>query len=337
MPFSRFLIVFLFVFFGNGFAKISSEVDDEHEITDIQMPGVTTTQNETYLCTAYPLNVLETHYIVGFEPIADNHQVHHMLMFGCEEPGNNFEPVWDCGEMATSESKYAKSPTCASQPDILYAWGKGAPKLELPKDVGFRVGAETKSRYIVLQIHYMHKTEQDDFSGIKVVSTQIPQPRIASTLLVVTGGKVGPKTTQDFEAACVIDEQVVMHPFAFRVHTHKHGTKVTGWLVKEDAETRTDAWTLIGERDPQLPQIFEPVKNTSMVVLPGDIVAARCTIKNDENREIGMGPSGEDEMCNFYMMYWTETEPMQDNTCFSPGAPEYSWKQSSGLNHIPHH
>jgi hypothetical protein len=46
----------------------------------------------------------------------------------------------------------------------------------------------------------------------------------------------------------------------------------------------------------QLPQLFEPMANQSLVIGQGDILAARCTIKNDEKRELKIGPTGEDEM-----------------------------------------
>ena len=59
-------------------------------------------------------------------------------------------------------------------------------------------------------------------------------------------------------------------------------------------------------------------------------------MKNDEDREIWMGSSGEDEMCNFYVMYWAENgKTLLDNTCFSPGAPVYRWERDAGLNKIP--
>jgi peptidylglycine monooxygenase len=334
-----FIAVFLIVFSENGLSKIVgvSEVEmEEVESTEIRMPGVSVDHNETYLCTSYPLNMVETNYIIGYEPLADMHQVHHILLFGCEEPGSD-DPVWDCGEMSAAGSQYRRAPTCATQPQILYAWGRGAPKLELPKDVGFPVGGETQSKFVILQVHYMHKTDKADISGVRVVSTPIPQPRTASTLLIVTGGSIKSKATEDFEAACVIDEPVEMHPFAFRVHTHSHGTQVSGWLVKEDPETGRDDWSLIGSRDPQLPQMFEPVKNDSMLISPGDIVAARCTIKNTEDHEITIGPTGKDEMCNFYLMYWVEGDrTLLDNTCFSPGSPQYHWSKEAGLNHVPH-
>jgi peptidylglycine monooxygenase len=313
------------------------------------MPGVVPTQNDSYLCTAFPLNVADgqTHFIVGFEPkvaAEDTHLVHHMLLFGCEEPGNSEEQVWDCGEMSTAGSQYQHSPSCAGQPNILYAWGKNAPKLELPNGVGFRVGDGTPNKFIVLQVHYMHAMHpqqqqegEGDQSGVSVLSTTVEQPRTAATLLVATGGMIPPKSTENLEAACVVDEEVELHPFAYRVHTHRHGTKVGGWIVSGGEGGGEEEWSLIGERNPQLAQLFEPVANKSLVVRGGDVIAARCTVRNDEARVVEVGPTADDEMCNFYMMYWVEGERvLEDNTCFSPGAPQYYWSRS-GLGGAVHH
>lgn len=305
----------------------------------LTMPGVTPQQNESYLCTAFPLNTDDTHFIVGYNPIAEMHQVHHMLLFGCEEPGSE-DVVWDCGEMSTNKGKYQHSPTCSSQPDILYAWARNAPKLELPKGAGFRVGGETRNKYIVLQVHYMHSMNQKDSSGVRVESTTEEQPRTAATLLLATGGQIPAKSTEELEAACVIDEPVEIHPFAYRVHTHRHGIKVSGWVVQQsDTDVSSkEQWHLLGERDPQLPELFEPVANKSLVVSQNDIIAAKCTIKNGENRIIEVGPTGDDEMCNFYLMYWVEGDNvLSDNTCFSPGPPEYYWSRSGlGSGHGKH-
>lgn len=236
-----------------------------------------------------------------------------------------------------SEGGEKRAPTCTNQPNILYAWAHNAPKLELPSGVGFRVGGNTKNNYLVLQVHYMHKTEKEDYSGVRVASTIEPQPKTAATLLVVTGGEIAPKSTEQLEAACVVDEPVEMHPFAFRVHTHRHGQKVGGWVVRENPASGQDEWTKLGERDPQLPQLFEAVANQSIVVSQGDILAARCDIKNTESRKLEIGPTGEDEMCNFYLMYWVDGEDvLSNNICFSPGPPNYHWGKEAGLNHLPH-
>jgi peptidylglycine monooxygenase len=307
------------------FSSDSSKAAGTREST-LQMPGVVPQQNESYLCTAFPLNDDTTHYVVGFEPKADMREVHHMLVFGCEMPGSE-EEVWDCGEMSSEKGRYARSPSCVGQPDIIYAWARNAPKLELPKGVGFRVGGPTRNRYLVLQVHYMHAMQREDHSGVVVSSTTEEQPRTAATLLLATGGSIPAKSTELLEAACVVDEEVEMHPFAYRVHTHRHGVKVGGWAVSAGADGN-EQWALVGERDPQLPQMFEPVANKSLTVRAGDIVAARCEIKNDETHAVEVGATGEDEMCNFYMMYWVEGDRvLQDNTCFSPGPPEYYWSR----------
>jgi len=304
--------------------------------TSIQMPGVVVDQNDTYLCASYKLDAQDTHYLVGFDPIATHHHgVHHVLLFGCEQPGSE-DPVWNCGEMANGDDPHKSSP-CTGQPDILYAWAHDAPKLDLPEGVAFQVGGNTRSQHLVLQVHYMHAVKEmaEDYSGVKVLSTIEPQPKTAATLLLVTGGSIPAESTTNLEVACVVDEDVQLHPFAFRVHTHRHGASVGGWVVREK-EDGSDEWSLLGKRDPQEPQLFQPVGDKSVVVSQGDVLAARCVMKNEEKREIPIGPGSNDEMCNYYLMYWVEgDQTLSQNTCLSPGAPNYRWSREAGLNHIP--
>lgn len=49
-----------------------------------------------------------------------------------------------------------------SSSQIIYAWARDAPKLELPENVGFKVGKDSPIKYIVLQVHYAHI---DKFKG----------------------------------------------------------------------------------------------------------------------------------------------------------------------------
>jgi peptidylglycine monooxygenase len=57
---------------------------------------------ETYLCTPIKLNDTETHYVIGFKPNATSHTAHHVLIYGCEEPGSD-TLVYNCGEMAVQQ------------------------------------------------------------------------------------------------------------------------------------------------------------------------------------------------------------------------------------------
>lgn len=47
--------------------------------------------------------------------------------------------------------------------------------------------------------------------------------------------------------------------------------------------------------------------------------------------------TNEDEMCNFYLMYWVQDgEPLNQKYCFSPGPPGYYWlKEGYRLRNIP--
>ena len=97
---------------------------------------------------------------------------HHMLLFGCEAPGQQ-EELFSCGEMGRvlagtkqvvrqniiylSKNIYCccvEAAPCARGQQILYAWARNAPKLELPPEVGFRVGGGGDIQYLVLQVHY---------------------------------------------------------------------------------------------------------------------------------------------------------------------------------------
>merc|ERR1719427_141237 len=94
-----------------------------------------------------------THYIVGFRPNATKMTAHHMLVFGCEEPGSMM-PTWNCGEMTTKQPGLESHQPCESGSQIIYAWAMDAPELNLPEGVGFRVGADSTIQYLVLQVHY---------------------------------------------------------------------------------------------------------------------------------------------------------------------------------------
>ena len=98
-------------------------------------------------------------------------------------------------------------------------------------------------------------------------------------------------------------------------------------------------WTLLGKKDPQLPQMFYSINDTSIIMKKGDTLATRCTMVNFRDHAVSVGSTNEDEMCNFYMMYWVEgTEIMEQKSCFSLGPPVYSWGGwllGGGLSNIP--
>lgn len=47
--------------------------------------------------------------------------------------------------------------------------------------------------------------------------------------------------------------------------------------------------------------------------------------------------TNEDEMCNFYLMYYVDNEePLDMKYCFTAGSPKYHWNNTEvGFNNIP--
>lgn len=103
------------------------------------------------------------------------HTAHHILLFGCSEPGSNADS-WNCGEMHKGDHSHmhmegmdmpasqdqghgddrykVASPPCNGQTKIIYAWAMNAPELKLPEGVGFHVGGDSDIQHVVVQIHY---------------------------------------------------------------------------------------------------------------------------------------------------------------------------------------
>ncbi|XP_068033227.1 peptidyl-glycine alpha-amidating monooxygenase isoform X4 [Anomalospiza imberbis] len=277
---------------------------------DIRMPAVTPKQSDTYLCMSVPLPVDDEAYVVDFKPHASMDTVHHMLLFGCNEPSST-ESYWDCDEG-----------TCKDKSNILYAWARNAPPTRLPKGVGFRVGGETGSRYFVLQVHYgdvsAFRDKHKDCSGVTLHLTHQKQPLIAGMYLMMSVNTVIPpgKKVVDADIACHY-KRSPMHLFAYRVHTHRLGKVVSGYRV------RNGQWTLIGRQSPQLPQAFYPVKYP-VDISYDDILAARCVFSGEgRTTETHIGGTANDEMCNFYIMYYMEAKhAVSYMTCTQNTNPE---------------
>ena len=106
-----------------------------------------------------------------------------------------------------------------------------------------------------------------------------------------------------FQVACRLDQKIVLHPFAFRTHTHKlgrfvlsstrervffEGLVVSGYRVRGEEEEQE--WTELGRRSPQLPQMFNPIEKTKEITIEqGDYVAAMCSMFNGRSHTVSVG------------------------------------------------
>uniref|UniRef100_A0A673GQ55 Peptidyl-glycine alpha-amidating monooxygenase B-like n=1 Tax=Sinocyclocheilus rhinocerous TaxID=307959 RepID=A0A673GQ55_9TELE len=243
---------------------------------DIRIPGVIPTEMLSSLSYHLLTKITDFNTIifsVDFVPHASMDTAHHMILYGCKTPYAT-QGYWDCGK---------ELGTCLDQAKIMYAWARNAPPTKLPKDVGFKVGGDTRINYFVLQIHYGDKV----VIGYQCLSSYLC--RLMILVFAVTNADI----------ACTYTSSP-MYPFAFRTHTHSLGKVVSGYRV------RNGQWTQIGRQSPLLPQAFYPVANT-IDVKNGDILAARCVFTGEgRTTNTQIGGTSNDEMCNFYIMYYMD-------------------------------
>lgn len=303
--------------------KLGTSALAKQELLRLNMPDVRPTHDESYLCVAHRLSPFDDEFVVGFHPNASATKVHHILIYGCSVPGKYMRDtpnyVWECGEMnliagsSTEDSPYDQGSVCGqgAKTTILFGWALDAPAIELPPEVGFRIGGNSGIDYLVLQVHYgntaIFKQDKDvtDNSGIALETISGPDhgiTKLAGIYLLLSYGYV-PEGVTKHQMECQFTENKIIHPFRFRTHTHKLGTHVAAY--KKPADNPIE-FVLIGEHDPQQPQMFYPVQDKSMTVSKGDRVYAYCDFNNTRGQTVLIGATGNDEMCNFYMMYWTE-------------------------------
>ncbi|GFY59349.1 peptidyl-glycine alpha-amidating monooxygenase B [Trichonephila inaurata madagascariensis] len=271
--------------------------EDSQYSMNINMPDVRPTVPDAYLCTARKLDPHEA-YIVKYDPDISVKTAHHMLLFGCKDIINQnhlYPTYWDC----------AHGDLC-SRMTIMYGWAKNAPPMELPKDVGFLIGGNSSIHYVVLQIHYANPLPEGvtDNSGLKLHLTTQRQKYITGIrLLLADSARIPPrKPKYHVDVNCKFEEAYDIHPFAYRVHTHKLGVVVTGYYL----HPLNNSWTMLAKGNPQWPQAFYPMQRKHTIT-HGDILAARCTYNSsDMNYAVKIGSSSNDEMCNLYVMYYTE-------------------------------
>lgn len=334
-----------------GLLSSTSASEHQNQIS-IRMPDIRPDHAEQYLCIAHRIPVDNKGlYITGFNPIADASRVHHMLIYGCEKPGifqrDSPSFVWNCGEMHTEGNddqteSFERGPVCGGgKQDILYGWAMNAPALKLDKDLGFKIGGlGNRIRFLILQIHYgPYKAFQElpdliDNSGfILDLKQNVPESGItrqAGVLLLVSLGQVVEGKSKH-EIWCDIKEDIEIHPFRYRVHTHKLGTKVLGAKLSGNQSNSGNKYgssrddRIIGVGDPQKPQMFYPVKEKDLLLKKGDSVYARCEFNNNKTHIVNIGHTGDDEMCNFYLMYWTKSPKLLSrSTCYSVNPPKFS-------------
>ena len=140
-----------------------------------------------------------------------------------EKPPKTQFNIWNCG----GNGKPARDPNypnfgvsgaTGGDDTTIYLWGMGGERTMLPPDVGFKVGANSRIKYLVLQVHYINIEtieKEGDASGIYMYYTEKPQAKIAGMLSMHVDTMV-PKMSRSYQdVACQIGENKVVYSVLF--------------------------------------------------------------------------------------------------------------------------
>uniref|UniRef100_A0A0P6GTR0 peptidylglycine monooxygenase n=1 Tax=Daphnia magna TaxID=35525 RepID=A0A0P6GTR0_9CRUS len=294
------LVAFYCATFCDGYLQMPPPLPGTNTY-QLRMPGVVPERDDDYICTAFKLDPEKEMYITQFRVEGTAERAHHMILSGCAGvfTSSPDTPSWNCGSHAT----------CTGSTRILYAWAKNAAGTRLPPSVGFRIGGTGKSRvkYLVVQVHYATKLPpgERDYTGLDLEITFEPQKYIAGILLMVASPEIPPhQAVVNSDSCCPLDSTVPINVFATRVHAHALGTVITAYKY----DPKTHGTELMIKGNPQWPQAFYPTTR-EFSVAKGDEILIRCTYSSlGKDTYTRSGGSGADEMCNVYMMYYTDAD-----------------------------
>ncbi|CAF1507834.1 unnamed protein product [Rotaria sp. Silwood1] len=286
--------------------------EDDLFTINITMNNYETKQEDEYAFRQYRLPDEEL-FIVGYSPLINMNSAHHMLTYACSQPGSD-KPFWTGGG------------PCNSEQMIIHGWGRNAPPMTLPKDVGIAVGRNTPYKYIVVNIHYFAILKNDN-SGNQLIMTRKPCKYHAGVMLSGTNEiYLKPKTqTIRTSFSCQYNGPPISI-FAARVHAHQWARVNSLYRVRDGKISQ------IVKGDPQWPQSFYPLPS-AVEIRKNDYIIGQCVYDNNDDRIITVGGTHNDEMCNVYAMYSYEpSKTSDDETKSEPPPIQMCW--GNAVNHV---
>ncbi|KAJ3175795.1 hypothetical protein HDU87_005789 [Geranomyces variabilis] len=173
-------------------------------------------------------------HITRFEGVALSKHVHHMIVYGCDQPPKTFNQSYDCLSMDVS---------CT---DVLLVWAPGVGAVDLPPEAGFAIGTAADAyQYFSLQIHYTNQELETivDSSGFNVWYTSHLRTYDMGVLFLGTEAITIPPNMASFTVPsgyCPSDcTQKLPHPIIIQnnfFHAHTLGQNLTTQHIRNGVE-----------------------------------------------------------------------------------------------------
>ncbi|XP_076087849.1 peptidyl-glycine alpha-amidating monooxygenase-like [Mytilus galloprovincialis] len=287
----------------------------------MEMPITNIEKNDTYICTAFKLNDVDSMFYQSLNFTVDEKRVHHLATGFCEQPARP-DSSWDCTDKVGHHCTGA-TVNVAGWDDYTREEGQ----LHLPTGLTVKVGSKTKLKYFVTELHYTTAIQEDEQNRSPVTATLTltdqPTKLRYQGYVMSTTGYIPSNTEKGFFAstACPWTGPAVF-AFKYHVHTHHHGVLVEGFRV------RNKTWTLLGSHlSLSKTKNHLNIQGGPIEIKLGDILAARCLFINPLNSNIKFGSTDFDEMCTFHLSlgyHPTDKAYFENPTSCSAESPQFS-------------
>lgn len=228
---------------------------------------------------------------------------HHMTLSVCDPGYTGYADgsVWDCtvdrhrhlhggDNDAMSNNGLPKAPTCSGP---VFTWLPGNEDIALLEGVGIKLNRHAGARGIgpiVLEVHYanLYKyngppvTNGREGKILQFVPSEMVKYESGLMLLEPTSGTLPANSVTHVEVACRMPAGTMIHIYATGTHTHKLGTRVSGWRISPGG-----IWTLIAASNTPMSQSFP--SRDPLPVQSGDVIAGRCTYNNTKDHDVFIG------------------------------------------------
>ncbi|KAI3387000.1 hypothetical protein SNEBB_004807 [Seison nebaliae] len=275
---------------------------------EMRMPQIDVNEKDEYVCLKQKLPNFQF-YITDFKSIIETKAIHHILLYGCEKIDID-QTAWKCHYDKVCHGRH-----------VIFGWSQKTKEFHLPDNVGFKVGNNTRIKYLLVNIHYKNMVKKDS-SGIQLTVSMEKRRYLAGMyLLYASIIRIPPRAHNiPVDMSCKYEGND-MTIFSGRVHTHQLGVRVTAYRY------RSKEWRKLVDADPQQPQTFLPLFNGNSStnsfrdgdtknearLKRNDYLMGRCEYTSDRDTFTDAGPNHKDEMCNVYLLYYIDSEKVKDD------------------------
>ncbi|XP_078698163.1 DBH-like monooxygenase protein 1 homolog [Branchiostoma floridae x Branchiostoma belcheri] len=277
-------------------------------------------QDTTYWCRVFEMPTLASkHHIIKAEPViteGNEGVFHHLILYKCRRnPNITLVPQEHPGHECYTPNMPSDWSDCY-EGSMVVAWAIGGGDVIYPEHVGYPIGDEEGTGYVLMEVHYDNPqlaSGISDSSGIRITYTPELRDHDMGTLevgVLVTQYHVIPPDTEEFTSSGFCNAECLsafieesgepIKIIGVMLHAHLLGVRLNARLIHNGTETeiaRDDNYDFNLQSTRMLKE--------EVTVYPGDVLITECTYSSAHKNSVTYGGlSTTDEMCETFFLYY---------------------------------